>query len=32
MRRCQGKLKDSRLLLKHHHLADVNYKTEEKEI
>ncbi len=26
-----GKLKDSRLLLKHHHLADVNYKIEDKE-
>ncbi len=25
------KLKDSRLLLKHHHLSDVKYKTEEKE-
>lgn len=26
-----GKLKDSRLLLKHHHLADVNYKIEDKD-
>jgi CRISPR-associated endonuclease/helicase Cas3 len=26
-----GELKDSRLLLKHHHLADVNYKTEDKD-
>jgi len=26
-----GELKDSRLLLKHHHLADVNYKIEDKE-
>lgn len=26
-----GGLKDSRLLLKHHHLADVNYKTEDKD-
>ncbi|MGC9514570.1 CRISPR-associated helicase Cas3' [Methanocrinis sp.] len=27
----EGKLKDSRLLLKHHHLADVEYKTAENE-
>ncbi|MCK9567161.1 MAG: CRISPR-associated endonuclease Cas3'', partial [Methanothrix sp.] len=26
-----GKLKDSRILLKHHHLADVNYKIEDKD-
>lgn len=26
-----GELKDSRLLLKHHHLADVNYKVEDKD-
>ncbi len=27
----EGELKDSRLLLKHHHLADVNYKIEDKD-